>query len=88
MENRKDIGKAFREKLEELEKSPKARVWNSVNAELIKHRKQAFITKWLRGSAIAGVAALVITLFTYPLWKEHVPHIYLVMPNEKNEGLI
>lgn len=86
MENRKDIGKAFREKLEGIEKSPKNEVWNSVNAELIKHRKQAFITKWLRATALTGVAALIITLFTYPLWKEYVPHIYMVMPNEKIEN--
>lgn len=40
MENRKDIGKAFREKLSLIEKSPDAALWNRIENDLQKKQKK------------------------------------------------
>lgn len=39
MENRKDIGKAFRDKLEQIENVPDASLWNRIDADLQKKNK-------------------------------------------------
>jgi hypothetical protein len=43
MENRKDIGKIFREKIDLLDKEPKNDGWNSIQSELDKKKKRRLI---------------------------------------------
>jgi len=43
MENKKDIGKAFREKLKDLDQTPDDKVWNAIYADLQKKKKKRFI---------------------------------------------
>ncbi|HMK07379.1 MAG TPA: outer membrane beta-barrel protein [Flavobacterium sp.] len=64
MENKKDIGKAFREKLDQLDKSPNENLWNAIHADLQKKKKRRviFIPFWIK---MAGIFALggLFTLF-------------------------
>lgn len=61
MENKKDIGKAFREKLNKLDKNPKDSAWNSINAELQQKRKRriAFLPFWMKMAGILSLGLLV-----------------------------
>lgn len=43
MENKKDIGKAFREKLKDLNQTPDDKLWNAIRADLQKRKKRRFI---------------------------------------------
>jgi hypothetical protein len=85
MESRKDIGKAFREKLDQLHKQPGDTVWDSIKSDLIKKRRKA-VPVWLRFWAITGVF-LLLGFFTYPLWENYVPHIYIKMPEQEKEQI-
>ena len=64
MENKKDIGKAFREKLDQLDKSPNENLWDAIHADLQKKKKRRviFIPFWMK---MAGIFALggLFTLF-------------------------
>jgi hypothetical protein len=80
MENKKDIGKAFREKLDGLQKQPSDAAWNSISAELRQMKKPSKFP-WLRTSIVSVVIAVVVTIATYPLWESHVPRIYIEMPD-------
>lgn len=72
MENKKDIGKAFKEKLDELQKSPSNAVWNSISKQLVetKNDKQPKIW-WKKAGYVLGIT-LVATL-SYVLWQEIQP---------------
>lgn len=78
MENKKDIGKAFREKLNGLERLPKDSVWESISADLNKKKKRV-IPLWFKFTSVA-VAIILLSLLTQTLWEGTVPDTYIVMP--------
>jgi hypothetical protein len=80
MESKKDIGKAFREKLDTLQKQPGDAVWDSIRGDLGKSKPKG-MPAWIKLMTM-GSLLLLIGFFTYPLWENHVPHIYMEMPNE------
>ena len=84
MESRKDIGRAFREKLDLLQKQPGDAVWDSIRADLDKGRSKGVVPAWLRYWLISGVFLLAV-FFSYPLWKNNVPRVYIEMPRQENE---
>lgn len=59
MENKKDIGKALREKLDGLDRSPDERLWQAIEADLDKKKKRRLIPFWV--TIVAGV--LLVGLF-------------------------
>lgn len=86
MESRKDIGRAFREKLDQLHKQPGDKVWESIKSDLDKGRHRG-LPLWMRYFMISSVFVLT-AIFTYPLWKNNVPHIYIKMPEQEKEQAI
>ena len=66
MENKKDIGKIFREKLNNFEKDPNDSVWNSIHAELQKKKKRKiiYIPFWMK---TAGVLTLVVLISIFSI---------------------
>lgn len=80
MESKKDIGKAFREKLDTLQKQPGDAVWDSIRGDLGKSKPKG-MPAWIKLMTM-GSLLLLIGFFTYPLWENHVPHIYMEMPDE------
>ena len=60
MENRKDIGKAYKEKLEGYTPSPSNHLWESIEAELSKSERKAFPI-W---KTLAGLGILILLLST------------------------
>lgn len=60
MENKKDIGKAFREKLDSLEKQPDNAVWNAIKADLPKKKRRFLPLFW--AGASTTVKTVVVTL--------------------------
>lgn len=49
MENRKDIGKAFNEKLSSLDKQPNKQIWQNIHSQLIKKKRKKlifFVISW------------------------------------------
>ncbi len=60
MENRKDIGKAYKEKLEGYESSPGNHLWESIEAELNKSKRKAFPV-W---KTLVGLGVLILLLFS------------------------
>ncbi|MCG2610691.1 hypothetical protein LZZ90_04135 [Flavobacterium sp. SM15] len=61
MENKKDIGKAFRERLDLLEKSPDAALWNKIEKDLHKKNKKKYFL-WL---FLAGCFTLTTLFILY-----------------------
>lgn len=61
MENKKDIGKTFREKLNALEDSPSDGLWQAIEADLDKKKKRRFLPFWflLFTAMVLGISALV-----------------------------
>ncbi|WP_333599448.1 outer membrane beta-barrel protein [Flavobacterium sp.] len=61
MENKKDIGRAFSDKLNSLDKTPRENVWNGISYELQKKKKRriAFFFFWTKtiGLLLAGAIA-------------------------------
>ncbi len=84
MENKKDIGKAFREKLDRLDRTAPQSGWKAISGELRQMKKPPKF-RWLRIAAISSLVMIVAAVATYPLWEEHVPHIYMRMPKEYND---
>lgn len=80
MESKKDIGRAFREKLDTLQKQPGDAVWDSIRGDLGKSKPKG-MPAWIKLMTM-GSLLLLIGFFTYPLWENHVPHIYMEMPDE------
>lgn len=56
MENKRDIGKAFREKLDQLDRSPNERLWHAIEADLDKKKKRRFLPFWFTFVAVALIA--------------------------------
>lgn len=87
MENRKDIGKAFREKLNGLQKSPRNEGWAAINKELAASNKRSKTGIWLKALIFTGAFLILAIVFSYPLWKSYAPHIYISMPKgESNDN--
>ena len=61
MENKKDIGKAIREKLDTLEQSPSDGLWGSIAADLDQKKKRRLLPFWIAlcSVMILGITALV-----------------------------
>ena len=73
MENKKDIGKAFRERLKGLERSPNENLWTSIEAELSKKKKRRIAPFfWFTSSGIAIGIMILLGVFTEPLWKDNL----------------
>lgn len=72
MENNKDIGKVFRDKLQSLEKSPNDSVWLSINAELQqKKKKRRIVIFWFLSAGSALGLLLFLTLFGTSVFKQN-----------------
>jgi len=98
MENKKDIGKAFREKLDQLDQSPNENLWNAIHADLQKKKKRRviFIPFWMKMAGIFVSGAL----FTVFIMKDSVrnpfstvkqsdgnhPHVYKSGRNNTGEN--
>lgn len=82
MENKKDIGKAFKDKLSHLEKTPNESVWNSINAELQqkKKRRTAFIPFWMKTAGIISFGLLVF----FSAFMGSSENNYFFTPNDSN----
>jgi hypothetical protein len=63
MENKKDIGKAFREKLDALEQSPSDGLWRAIAADLDQKKKRRLLPFWIAlfTAMVLGVTALVFS---------------------------
>ena len=61
MENKKDIGLAFREKINHLEQIPNDAVWQSINNDLENKRKKRLAFYFVSG--LIGLVALLLGLF-------------------------
>lgn len=63
MENKKDIGKAFRERLDALEQSPSDGLWRAIEADLDQKKKRRLLPFWigLFSVMVLGVTALVFS---------------------------
>ena len=87
MENKQDIGKAFRDKLDGYYKEPNDAVWQGINASLQQNKRGGFrIPLWGRATAIV-LGVIMVAVFTHPLWQDYVPEIIIKMPNEKPKGI-
>ena len=86
MENRKDIGKLFSEKLNNFEKEPNDSVWNSIHAELQKKKKRKiiYIPFWIKTAGVLSLLAL-ISIFTIDAILEKEP---FSAPNKSNQDII
>lgn len=73
MENKKDIGKAFREKIDRLEKSPSPKVWDSINAELRKKKKRRLLPFWIKTIGIAVLFLFLLLPFSTLEWSTDFP---------------
>ena len=62
MENKKDIGKAFREKLDGLQKQPGNAVWDAIKKDLPKKKPRFLPLFWIEAST--AIKTVVITLLT------------------------
>ncbi|MGQ2982194.1 hypothetical protein [Flavobacterium sp.] len=84
MESKKDIGKAFRDKLDRLDKTAPGSGWTAISGELQQMKMQRrFPWKRVLGSLL--LLLLIGLVATYPLWEDDVPHVYIEMP-EEHEG--
>jgi hypothetical protein len=66
MENRKDIGKIFREKIDYLDKEPNNDGWNTIQSELDKKKKKRliFIPFWFKTIGLLTAGSLCLWLIT------------------------
>lgn len=66
MENRKDIGKIFREKINYLDKEPNNDGWNAIQSELDKKKKKRliFIPFWFKTIGLLTAGSLCLWLIT------------------------
>ncbi|MCW4469467.1 hypothetical protein OGH69_10860 [Flavobacterium sp. MFBS3-15] len=81
MENKKDIGKAFRDKLDRLDRTAPHSGWNAISGELQQMKMQCRFP-WRRIIGLSLLVLLVGLVATYPLWEDNLPHIYMRMPKE------
>ncbi|MFL9843840.1 hypothetical protein [Flavobacterium rhizosphaerae] len=80
MENKKDIGAAFKQKLDGLKKSPPDAVWNAINAELKEKRNKNFVL-WRKISLVALAIILLIIIGVPYVSEENNP---IAKPNQNN----
>ncbi|MBA9072791.1 hypothetical protein GGR22_000917 [Flavobacterium gossypii] len=73
MENKKDIGKAFRDKIDGLDKSPSPKVWDSINAELKKKKKRRLLPFWIKTTGIAILFLFLLLPFSTLEWSRNFP---------------
>lgn len=61
MENRKEIGKAFRKKLDDFEKTPNDTVWDAIQSDLKERKKRVFcyIPTWIKIASLFSLGALI-----------------------------
>ncbi|MES2484718.1 MAG: hypothetical protein V4581_02065 [Bacteroidota bacterium] len=86
MENKQDIGKAFRDKLDGFYKEPNDAVWQNINASLQQNKRGGFrMPFWGRATAIV-LGVIMLAVFTHPLWQDYMPEIIIKMPNDKPDG--
>lgn len=72
MENRRDIGKLFREKLDDLDKSPNGDLWAKINADLQKDKKKRrIIPFWLKTTGIAVVMMVLLVISSQSIWNKN-----------------
>ena len=74
MENKKDIGKAFREKLDGLQKSPRDTMWDAIRNDLDANKRGFFQTIWDKPvTRILSIASgiILIALLGYFLGQEN-----------------
>lgn len=77
MENKKDIGKAFRERLDLLEKAPDADLWGKIENDLHKKRKKRYFG-WL----FIASSFIIIALF---LWNNYSAETRIENQNSQNQ---
>lgn len=80
MENKKDIGKAFREKLDGIDRQPGDALWNAISTDLDAKKKKKRLPLWMWVGAITAIITVTAWL-SHPLWEGYVPEIYMKMPN-------
>lgn len=83
MENKKDIGKAFRDKLDRLDRTGPQSGWNAISEELQQIKMQRRFP-WRGIIGVSLLALLIGLIATYPSWQDDLPHIYMEMPEEHN----
>lgn len=61
MENRKEIGKAFRKKLDDFDRTPNDTVWDAIQSELKERKKRVFfyIPTWIKIASLFSLGALI-----------------------------
>jgi hypothetical protein len=86
MENRKDIGKVFSEKLNNFEKEPNDSVWNSIHAELQKKKKRKiiYIPFWMKTAGVLSLLTL-ISIFSIDAFLEKEQ---FSAPNKSNQEIL
>jgi hypothetical protein len=86
MENRKDIGKIFSEKLNNFSTEPNDSVWNSIHAELQekKKRKIIYIPFWIKTAGVLSLLAL-ISIFSIDAFLEKEQ---FSAPNKSNQEIL
>jgi hypothetical protein len=86
MENRKNIGKIFREKLNNFEKEPNDAVWNSIQAELQKKKKRKiiYIPFWMKTAGVLSLLTL-ISIFSIDAFLEKEQ---FSAPNKSNQEIL
>lgn len=60
MENRKDIGKALKDKLNNLEKIPSDRLWTSIENDLNKKKKRKRLFWFISSLIIVGLLSTIL----------------------------
>jgi hypothetical protein len=86
MENKQDIGKAFKERLGGLQREPGDAVWQNISTSLQQQKRGGFrMPFWGRATAIVLGVVLVVVL-TYPQWEQYMPEIIIKMPGEKQQN--
>lgn len=82
MENRKDIGNAFNEKLSTLKRSPREQVWIGIQEELDKKKKRRGFFFWF---ILSAIVIGTITSFAYLYnFRSDKPSINKVTTSESN----
>jgi hypothetical protein len=66
MEHKKDIGKAIKDKLDALDKTPGDHLWAAIEADLPKKKKRRILPFWISLASIAVIGLLLWSLFGHP----------------------
>jgi hypothetical protein len=84
MENKQDIGKAFKDRLGGLHREPGDAVWQNISASLQQQKRGGFrMPFW--GKATSIIAGLVlVAVVTHPYWQPYMPEVIIKMPGEKD----